>query len=90
MTKIVEKNTAEKNLSDLQFTYRPLASIKDVQGQGKEFGKQKRTSSNSKNLNCYIFPFLLVIFALLDPDPGTPLNPGPIRSRIHNTGSKGR
>jgi hypothetical protein len=31
------------------------------------------------------FLFLCVIFALLDPDPGTPLNPDPIRIRIHNT-----
>jgi hypothetical protein len=29
--------------------------------------------------------FLWDIFALLDPDPGTPLNPDPIRIRIHNT-----
>jgi hypothetical protein len=35
--------------------------------------------------------FLWVIFALLDPDPGTPFNPDPIRIwiRIHNTGFDG-
>jgi hypothetical protein len=29
--------------------------------------------------------FLWVIFALLDPDPGTPMNPDLIWIRIHNT-----
>ncbi len=29
--------------------------------------------------------FLWDIFALLDPDPGTPMNHDPIRIRIHNT-----
>ncbi len=37
------------------------------------------------NLSTFFF-----VFALLDPDPdsdpGTPLNPDPIRIRIHNTG----
>jgi hypothetical protein len=37
------------------------------------------------------FLFLWVFFVLLnpDPDPGTPLNPDPIRIWIRNTGSKG-
>jgi hypothetical protein len=34
------------------------------------------------------FLFFWVIFALLDLDPGTLLNPDPIRIRIHNTGTK--
>ncbi len=38
-----------------------------------------------KFINLYLF--LLVIFALLDPDPdpGTQLNPDPIHIRIHNS-----
>ena len=41
-----------------------------------------------KFINCFLF--LCAIFALLDPDPetdpGTPLNPDPIRIGIHNIG----
>jgi hypothetical protein len=65
----------------LQFTY--------VQATGEDVNPQKRTSSTSKN-EIYIkkhpplqkvkFNFFLclrVIFALLDPDPGTLMNPDP-------------
>jgi hypothetical protein len=38
-----------------------------------------------QSLTITFFLFLLVIFALLDPDPGTRLNLDPIRIRIHNT-----
>jgi hypothetical protein len=37
-----------------------------------------------KFITCFLF--FWVIFALVDPDPGTPLNLDPIR--IHNTGER--
>ncbi len=48
----------------------------------KSSAPQKRTSSTLS---------IFVGFALLDPDPDleTPLNPDPIRIRIHNTASEG-
>jgi hypothetical protein len=58
----------------LQFTY-AYASIKDVQATGKAFSPQKRTSAlhKIKFNNCFLL--FWVIFARLDPDPGTLLNP---------------
>jgi hypothetical protein len=60
----------------------PLDFIKDVQDTGEAFSPQ-RTSSTSKNELTFLYIFLWVYFALLDPDPdsGTPLNPEPIRIR---------
>jgi hypothetical protein len=68
-----------KNFFDqkLHFTY------VIVQATGEAFSPQQKTSSTVKN-EIYInfFLCLLVIFALLDLDPGTPLNPDSIRIRI--------
>jgi hypothetical protein len=95
VTKNFGKNTAElcfKSFFDqkLQFTY-PWASIKDVQTTGESFSSQKRTSSTTKDVIYNIFSIFLGHFALLDPDPWTPLNLDPIRIRIRvripNTGT---
>jgi hypothetical protein len=50
----------------LQFTY-PYASVQPTEA----FSPQKRTFSTSKHINSEPFLFLWVIFALLDPDPGS-------------------
>jgi hypothetical protein len=75
----------------LQFTY-PWASIKDAQATGKAFRPPKRTSSTSKHENSVLFLFLWVIFALLDPDPGTQINADPqpclYLGRCHVAGHK--
>jgi hypothetical protein len=70
----------------LQFTY-PSASIKDVKASGEAFSTQKRTSSVSKNEIFKLFSILPSWIRIVnpDPDPGTPLNPDPIRIRIHNS-----
>jgi hypothetical protein len=56
------------------------------QATGETFSPQKRTSSISKKETDQLFLFLWVIFGLLDPDPGTPLNPDPIRIRNTTVG----
>jgi hypothetical protein len=43
--------------------------MKEVKATGKAFSPQKRTSSTSKDKISSLFQFLLVFFALLDPDP---------------------
>jgi hypothetical protein len=49
----------------------------------------KRYHPTLQNMNFYKFFLLLwVIFAILDPDPLTRLNPDPIRIRIRNPASK--
>jgi hypothetical protein len=83
--------------SKLQFTY-PYVSIKDVQATEEAFSPQKRTSSTFKNkiINFFYYcgSFLPCWIRIhirnpgLDTDPGTPLNPDPIRIRIHNTAKK--
>jgi hypothetical protein len=60
------------------------------------YKKQEKTSGfkrehpalqKMKFINC--FQFFWVTIALLDSEPGTPLNPDPVRIRIHNTGKNG-
>ncbi len=75
----------------------PQASIKDIQATREAFSHQKRTSTTyeMKFMNFLYFcgsflPSLIRIrirTANRDPntDPGTPLNPDPIRIWIHNT-----
>jgi hypothetical protein len=69
---------------------------KDVQATREAFSPQKRTPSTSKNemfkkifLVCGSFFTswirIWVRIANPDPDPGTSLNPDPIRIRIHST-----
>jgi hypothetical protein len=48
---------------------------KDVQATGEAFSPQKRTSSTSKNDFLKLFYIFVCIFALLDSDLWTPLNP---------------
>jgi hypothetical protein len=62
--------------------YFPSKQVKDVQVTEEAFGFQKRTSNTSKHDFFFKFLLLWVIFALLDPDPLTRLNPDPIRIRI--------
>ncbi len=86
MTKNWKKITAEKKLNfflnqKLQFTY-PKASIKNVQVTEEAFSSQKKPSNTSKHELINFFLLLWVIFALLDPDPLTRINPDPIRIRI--------
>ncbi len=50
------------------FTY-PKASIKNVQTTEEAFSPQMRTSELQKIKCINFFLFLLVMFALLDPDP---------------------
>ncbi len=83
MTKNWLKIQLEKKL---YFFDQNEASLHDVQVTGEAFNPQKRTSGTSEN-EINFFRFLWVIFALLDPDPGTPMNPDPIRIWIYNTGS---
>jgi hypothetical protein len=52
--------------------------IRNVQVGEEAFSSQKRSSNTSKH---ELLKLLLVIFALLDPDPLTRLNPDPIRIR---------
>ena len=51
--------------------------MKGFQATGEAFSPPKRTSSFSIHEISSLFPFLLVIFVLLDPDPQTQLNPDP-------------
>jgi hypothetical protein len=63
----------------------PEAFVKDIQATRKAFSPKKKHPAlqKMKFVNCFLI--LWAIFALLDPDadPGTPLNPDPIR--IHAT-----
>jgi hypothetical protein len=52
------------------------------------FSSQKRPSNTSKHELLKKNLLLWVIFALLDPDPLTRLNPDPIRIRIRNPAAK--
>ncbi len=55
-------------------------SVKDLQAPGEASSPQKRAFSTSK-YNFFHFSFLWAIFAFLDPDPQTELNPDPV---FHN------
>jgi hypothetical protein len=46
-----------------------VCGYRDAQATGEAFSPQKRTSCTSKHENSLPFLCLLVIFALLDPDP---------------------
>jgi hypothetical protein len=54
-----------------------MASIKDVQATGEAFSPQKRTSSPSEDKIYLLLLFFWAIFAFLDPDSGTQLDPHP-------------
>jgi hypothetical protein len=80
--KLKEKKTAENFFyQKLQFTY--------VQATGEAFNSQKRTCSTSKNeIYIYVCGSFLpswIRIANPDTDPGTLLDPDPIRIRIHST-----
>jgi hypothetical protein len=55
----------------------PRASIKNVQVTEEAFSSQKRSSNTSKHELLKSFLLLCFIFALLDPDPLSRLNPDP-------------
>ncbi len=88
--KIEEKNTAEKfylfllKNCNLLIPW-PLQRASKLQ----EKPSAPKHPVLQKTKSIYFFLFLLVTFALLDPDPDTepvtPLNPSPIRIRIHST-----
>jgi hypothetical protein len=66
-----------------------LGLLKERPSYGRSLQPSKENIQHFKKLNFLtFFLFLWVIVALLDPNPGTPLNPDPIRVRIHNTAFK--
>ncbi len=68
----------------------PYASFKGRQSYRRNLQPSKVNIQIPALQNMKFITFFLllwVIFALLDPDPGTPLNLNPIRIRIHNTGN---
>jgi hypothetical protein len=89
--KVKKKNTAEISFSFFDQNYTliiPRPPHKGRPSYRRSLPPSKEYIQYLKFINLFSF-FWGVIFALLDPntDPGTQLNPDPIRIRIHNTGT---
>ncbi len=85
MTKNWKKITADKKFNFVgskTIIYLYLGLLKERPGTEEAFSSQRRPSNTSKHELKKIFLLLWVIFALLDPDILTQLNPDPIRIRI--------
>ncbi len=67
-------------------TFLSLGLNKGCPSYSRSRQPSKENIQHFKTCNLNFFLFLWVIFALLDPDPLTWLNPDPIRIRSRNTG----